>query len=508
MPMKSNGEARAAASVAPTHRHEGRGDACRRPGLESRRPGLESRRPRVCVIVPAFPVVGGILTVLEGMEQAMRDVWRIEYLTQYVGTEEAAGARYMIHRFGTRRMTPWYFPFAWLYVLAGAAKLLALKRRVWRYDVLLPQDGIFSALLAGLAGKIIGARVSVIDHGDLSLFTPRNQRIYRAERRAAIATKGWPWFVRLAARALLSLYWPSRWLAARLAARLVDHYLIPGVPGDSSADGCAIIGIPAERVTRYNSMIDVEQHVVPAGAGRAALRAAKDLPADALVVAIVCRLAPEKGLDIALASIEDALTRLAPEQRARVRVVIAGDGPERASLERDAQRRGLADRHEDERHEDDPHKGGRYMFWGELAAEEVRALLGISDIFLYTSTRGACMAMAVLEAMASGCAVIASTEPLANATLLAEGRGIAVPAGDVAQTSDALLLLLDDARLCRSMGIAAREYIRAYHNPAAFRRVLLRALGEAHADEPAQQARAGQSLVPTTFFQGESDNRS
>ena len=465
---------------------------------------------RVCVIVPAFPVMGGILTVLKGMEQAMQDVWRIEYLTQHRGTEEADRGRSIIHGFGTRRMTPWYFPFAWLYVLAGAAKLLALKRRGWRYDVLLPQDGIFSALLAGLVGKISGARVAVIDHGDISLFTPRNQRIYRAERRAAIATKGWPWFVRLAARALLSFYWPSRWLAARLAVPLVDHYLIPGVPGDSSADGCALIGIPDERVTRYNSMIDSQQHSILDAAGRAALRAAQDLPADALIVAIVCRLAPEKGLDIALASIEDALARLDPEQRARVRVVIAGDGPERASLERDAQRRGLAD----------PHEGGRYMFWGELAADEVRALLSISDIFLYTSTRGACMAMTVLEAMASGCAVIASTEPLANAALLAEGRGIAVPAGDVAQTSDALLLLLDDAPLCRSMGMAAREYIRVYHNPAAFRDVLLRVLGEAPAHEPAQQARAEQSRAghitslperlhaPTAFFQGESDNRS
>ena len=417
-----------------------------------------SMKRRVCVIVPAFPVMGGILTVLEGMERATRDEWRIEYLTQHVGSEPG---EYVMHRFGSRRMTPWYFPFAWLYVLAGAVKLLAIKRRGWHYDLLLPQDGIFSAALAGLVGKVTGARVVCLDHGDISLFTPRNQRIYRAERHAAIATKGWPWFVRLGARALLPLYWPSRWLAARLAARLVDHYLIPGVAGDSSAEGCALVGIPDERVTRYNSMIDVERHRALDTGERAAQRDAQGFPADALVVAIVCRLAPEKGLDIALASIEDALARCSPEQRARLRVVIAGDGPERAALEHDIQGCGLAH---------------VCHFWGELAAAEVRALLSISDIFLYTSTRGACMAMAVLEAMASGCAVIASTEPLANEVLLAEGRGISVPAGDIAQTSDALLLLLEDAHLCRGMGMRAREYIRAYHSPEAFRQVLLCAL--------------------------------
>lgn len=467
-----------------------------------------SMKRRVCVIVPAFPVMGGILTVLEGMEQATRDVWRIEYLTQHVGPKPG---EYVIHRFGSRLMTPWYFPFAWLYVLAGVRKLLAGKddagaigainhdevgainlaptpvqrasRRRWRYDVLLPQDGIFSAALAGLVGKATGARVVCIDHGDISLFTPRNQRVYRAERRAAIATKCWPWFVRLSARALLSLYWPSRWLAARLAARLVDHYLIPGVAGDSSAEGRALVGIPDERVTRYNSMIDISRHRALDAPERAAQRAAQGLPTDALLVAIICRLAPEKGLDIALASVEDALARLSSDQRARVCVVIAGDGPERAALERDVQRRGLAH---------------VCHFWGELSAADVRALLAMSDIFLYTSTRGACMAMAVLEAMASGCAVIASTEPLANEVLLAEGRGIAVPVGDVAQTSDALLLLLEDAHLCHSMGMRAREYIGVYHSPQAFREVLLRALNEqGNAEQPA----------PAMVSRGKSDER-
>jgi glycosyltransferase involved in cell wall biosynthesis len=457
---------------------------------------IPTTKQKVCVIVPAFPVMGGVLTVLEGMEQAMQDVWRIEYLTQHVGADLSRPS-YAIHRFGTRRMTPWYFPFAWLYVLAGAAKLGAMNRplrgraklgamnrplrgraklgamnrslRKQRYDLLLPQDGIFSAALAGLVGKVAGTRVVCIDHGDISLFTPRNQRVYRAERRAAVAAKGWPWFVRLGARALLLLYWPSRLLAARLAARFVDHYLIPGVIGDSSDEGCKVIGIPVERVTRYPSMIDIEQHRMPDAAEQVARRAAYGLPADALVVAIVCRLAPEKGLDIALASIEDALARLAPESRARVRVLIAGDGPERAALERETRRRGL---------------DHICRFLGELALEDARALLSISDIFLYTSTRGACMAMAVLEAMASSCAVIASTEPLANEFLLAEGRGLAVPAGDAAQTSDALLLLLNDAVLRQRMGMLAREYIRDHHSPAMFRRVLLAAshYGEEVAD--------------------------
>jgi glycosyltransferase involved in cell wall biosynthesis len=107
--------------------------------------------------------------------------------------------------------------------------------------------------------------------------------------------------------------------------------------------------------------------------------------------------------------------------------------------------------------------------------QEVPSLLAISDIFLYTSVRGAYFPMAILEAMASACAVIASTQPASNATLLAQGRGIAVPPGDSVQTSKALVQLISDLETCKRMGMLAREYVMTYHSPDAFRRTLLRA---------------------------------
>ena len=79
--------------------------------------------------------------------------------------------------------------------------------------------------------------------------------------------------------------------------------------------------------------------------------------------------------------------------------------------------------------------------------------------------------------MASSCAVIASTEPIANAFLLSDGRGFSVPFGNVEQTSEALLRLVTDAPLCRRMGIVARNYVSSYHNPEQFKCVLLQATG-------------------------------
>lgn len=83
--------------------------------------------------------------------------------------------------------------------------------------------------------------------------------------------------------------------------------------------------------------------------------------------------------------------------------------------------------------------------------------------------------MAVLEAMASGCAVIASKQPMSNAHLLAQERGIAVDAGNAEKTAVALEKLINSAELRYNMGRSARNYIEKQHSPEKFRRDLQRA---------------------------------
>ena len=83
--------------------------------------------------------------------------------------------------------------------------------------------------------------------------------------------------------------------------------------------------------------------------------------------------------------------------------------------------------------------------------------------------------MAVLEAMAAGCAVIASTTPQSNARLLAEGRGIAIRPNDASEIGNALVRLCSNLELCSQMGDMAREYVATYHNTHMLQRTLLRA---------------------------------
>ncbi|MEO6890429.1 MAG: D-glucuronyl C5-epimerase family protein [Ktedonobacteraceae bacterium] len=409
---------------------------------------------RVCVAVTAFPVTGGIRAVLAGVAHATRGAWQIEYLTQAVG---ANAQDYSIQQFGTKYMASSQFPGAWLYTMAGFWKLLSLMRHGAGYQVILPQDGVFTAAFSALAGRMLGIRVVCIDHGSLTLL---DSPTYRAERVQALAAKPWSRPRYLLARLRYMAYWPSFSVAARIAVRLVDHLLIPGVAGDSVEESCQRLGIHPSRITRFGSMIDSERHSVPDVISRAALRAEKGIAADAIVIALTCRLAPEKGLDIALEALSLALAPLSSTQRARVRVVIAGDGPLRQQVAAAIVERGL---------------GATCVLWGETTHEDVISLLGLSDIFLYTSRRGACLSMAVLEAMASACAVVATSEPLSNVHLLSAGRGIALPANDAQQLGQALTRLISDPVLCRQMGTTARNYVASYHSPTVFRRTLLRA---------------------------------
>jgi glycosyltransferase involved in cell wall biosynthesis len=422
-----------------------------------------SQSERVCIALPTFPITGGILTVLEGIAQVTADMWQIEYLTQCIGPQHPE--RFVIHHFGSAKMTPWLFPSLWLYFIAGFRKLVLLLRQGVAYHTILPQDAIFTGAFTALAAKLAGVRVVCIDHGDLTLL---HSHPYRLERLNDLARKQWPFLFRLLMQRLLVFYWPSRFIQAWIAARFIDHFLIPGIAGDGIEEIGTQLGIPRSRITRFASMVNTAQHEIPDASLKAQMRQQKGIVADATVVTLACRLAPEKGLDVAVESISTALSRLPSDVRHRVCVNIAGDGPLREQLETSIRTQGI-------------HQ--QCTLWGDMAVQEIPALLAISDIFLYTSVRGACFPIAILEAMASACAVIASTQPVSNATLLAQGRGIAVPPGDIAQTSEALVRLISNSELCKHMGKLARDYVMTYHSPGAFRRALLRVTSWAALDE-------------------------
>jgi glycosyltransferase involved in cell wall biosynthesis len=291
--------------------------------------------------------------------------------------------RRAIHQFGVPRLTsPWHFPFIWLYVVAGSLKLLSLLLGN-TYHLILPQDGIYTAAFATLVGKLAGKRVVCMDYGSLTLI---DNASYRAEQLKSLASRN-RWH-QLIGSWRLSCYNLSLKFFARVSVRLVDHFLIAGNEGDVIEKMlCDGLGVPRRRLTRYAHMIDLKRFPILEAHERARLREQYGLPADALVITMICRLTPEKGINVALESLHLLLTWLAPEQRKRIRFLLVGDGPLRPAIEAMMDALDLR---------------GVCKLWGEASREEVFQLLGLCDISLHTGTRTGAYLMSMFGSNGSG----------------------------------------------------------------------------------------------------------
>ena len=143
---------------------------------------------------------------------------------------------------------------------------------------------------------------------------------------------------------------------------------------------------------------------------------------------------PQKGLDVLLAA-----ARRMKDRGPAFELSIVGDGPLRAELEALAARLDLRD-------------VVRLPGWAPDAADRILPTL---DVFVQSS-RWEAMSMVVLEAMAAGRAIVATTVG-DNDLMLDGGRaGLLVPPDDAEALATALTRLVEDAALRHSLGGAAR----------------------------------------------------
>ena len=159
-------------------------------------------------------------------------------------------------------------------------------------------------------------------------------------------------------------------------------------------------------------------------------------PEDVLLICTVARLTPQKGLFDLVEAAAEVVPRLP-----NVRFVLAGDGELRAQLEARVAALGLT---------------RQVRFAGSRPLAVLARWLGAADLFLLSSHYEG-MPLAMIEAMAAGCPVVATAVGGVPDVIADSNGGRVVPAKNPHALAAAMVEILGDPEKRRTMAAAARQ---------------------------------------------------
>ncbi len=228
---------------------------------------------------------------------------------------------------------------------------------------------------------------------------------------------------------------PAHRVTRRLCRIAVDHWI--ALSSHIERYLRQRVGVPPARLTRICNGVDTQRFAPRGAGGRRSIPGSPFQDPRLFVVGTVGRLQAIKDQPNLVRALAHAVA-VSPEAERRMRLVIVGDGPDRAAVEWEVIRAGL-DRH----------------VWLAGAREDVSAVMACLDVFALPS-RAEGISNTILEAMACGLPVVA-TRVGGTPDLIAEGEtGRLVPASDPVALGDALVELMRDPLVAERLGSRAR----------------------------------------------------
>ena len=209
-----------------------------------------------------------------------------------------------------------------------------------------------------------------------------------------------------------------------------------------------VTGLPGNKFEVIFNGIDRERFLDRMGlAQKQALKRSLGLGRDDYVIGNVSRLIADKGHDNFLKAALIVLMR-----KPDVKFLIVGDGPLRNDLKGLSRKLGIAD---------------NVVFAGKRT--DVPDILACMDIFAFptfTEAFGLCL----VEAMAAGRPVIATNDGAAPEIIREAHEGILIPPGDEKALAQAILKLIDDQGLAKSLARSGCERSKDFAVEAMTRR--------------------------------------
>jgi len=194
--------------------------------------------------------------------------------------------------------------------------------------------------------------------------------------------------------------------------------------------------LPRDKIRVIHNGVDTSKFQAPTAAERSAIRKELGLGDHEIAIISVASLKPLKRIDALLT----AAAGLARAGEA-VRVIVVGDGSERAALEKLAAELGIE---------------ASVSFLG--LRDDVERVLKASDVFVLAS-RTEAFPNVVLEAMATGVPVIATDVGSVREMVEPDASALIVSPGDDAALAAALRRLAGDAALRARLGARGREIV-------------------------------------------------
>ncbi len=230
--------------------------------------------------------------------------------------------------------------------------------------------------------------------------------------------------------------WAAKFPLGRIygaTARFAD--ILIAVSDEVKAYHIRMTGVPPEKIISIANGIDIQRFAARPKVG-SHFRAQYNIPRDALLLGAVGRLVPDKGHSDFLRA-----AALIAESHPRVWFMLVGDGPLRASLERQTEAAGIRP---------------RVVFTGLI--EEIPAAMQALDILVFSSLREG-LPLTLLEGMAASKPVVATQVGGIGGVLKNGVSGRLVPAGDASALAHACLRLIEAPVQIAQMGKAAQQCV-------------------------------------------------